>query len=75
MCSAGHLIVLYNCVKFHENISDDFRIKERTQMMEALMDRWTDEQTDGLTDRHSKFGWYNIIPSPLCVAGHKNVCV
>ena len=32
------LIVLYICVKFHENFSDSIRVMERTRMMEALMD-------------------------------------
>ena len=36
-------------------------------MMEAL----TDGQTDGQTDTKN-FGGYNIIPSPLFVAGHKS---
>ena len=47
MCSAFHLIVIYICVKFRENISDSIRVMERTQMMEALM--------DGQTDGHLKF--------------------
>ena len=60
MCSARHFIVLYFCVKFHENISDGIRVMEQTQMMEAL------------TDRHSKFRRvYYIIPLPLFVVGHK----
>ena len=29
-----------------------------------------DGSADGWTDRQN-FGWYNIIPSPLLVAGHK----
>ena len=52
MCSAGRLIVLYNCVKFCENISDGIRVMEQTRMMEAPMDT-------------RNFGRYNIIPSPL----------
>ena len=43
ICSASHLIVLYICVKFHENISEGIQVMEQTQMMEAL------------TDIHSKF--------------------
>ena len=50
--------MLYICVKYHENISDSIRVMKLTQMMEAL----TDTQN---------FGGYNIIPSPLFVAGHK----
>ena len=30
-----------------------------------------DLSTDGRTDTQN-FGWYNIIPLPLFVAGHKN---
>ena len=43
MCSASHLIVLYICVMFRENILEGFRVMELTGMMEAL------------TDGHSKF--------------------
>ena len=42
MCSAVHLIVLYICVRFGENISDSIRVIEPTQLMEVLMDGWTD---------------------------------
>ena len=35
-------------------------------MMEALMDGWTDTQN---------FGRYNIIPSPLLVAGQNDIHV
>ena len=45
MCSAGCLIVLYNCVKFHENILDGIKVMEWTQMMEVLMDGQMDGQT------------------------------
>ena len=38
MCSAHHLIVLYICVKFGENISDGIRVMDRTRMMEVLKD-------------------------------------
>ena len=40
--SARRLMLRYICVKFHENISNDFWITERT--------RFCDGQTDGLTD-------------------------
>ena len=63
MCSASCLIVLYICVKFGENVSDGIRVVERTRMMEELTDRWTADTQN--------LGWYNIIPSPLLVAGHK----
>ena len=45
MCSARHLVVLYICVKFRENIFDGMRVTERTRMMEAL--------TTGRPDGHS----------------------
>ena len=45
MCCACHLIVLYTCVKFRKNISDGFRVTERTWMMAVL----TDGRTDILT--------------------------
>ena len=37
ICSACCLIVLYICVKFSENISNDIRVTEQTQMSKALM--------------------------------------
>ena len=46
--SAYCLIVLYICVKFCENISDDTRVMDGTQMMEALMDGRTLKITEGL---------------------------
>ena len=43
MCSAHRLMVIYRGVKFRENISNGFRVMERTRNYEAL------------TDGHSKF--------------------
>ena len=57
MCSAHCLIVVYIGVKFHENISNCFRVMKRTQNYEALMDGRTDTQN---------FGRYNIRPRHLC---------
>ena len=62
MRSARRLILFYIYVKLGENISDGIRVMERTQMMQTL--------TDGRTDIQN-FGRYNIIPSPLFVAGNK----
>ena len=39
--SACRLIMLYICVKFHENISDGIRVMKRTRMMDAQMDGHT----------------------------------
>ena len=33
MCSACHLMVLNNCVKFQENMSSGFKVMERTQKL------------------------------------------
>ena len=38
MCSAHCLIVFYNSVKFHENISNGIRVMEQTQNYEVLTD-------------------------------------
>ena len=38
MCSAHCLMVVYIGVKFRENISNGFRIMERTRNYEALTD-------------------------------------
>ena len=66
MCSACRFIVLYICVMFGENISDSIRVMEWTGMIEAL----TDGQTNRPTDTQN-FGRYNIVTTPLFVAGHK----
>ena len=42
MCSAAGFIVLYICVKFCENISDDISIMKHP-LMEALKDAHTDD--------------------------------
>ena len=38
MCSAHRLMVLYIGVKFRENITNGFRVMERTQNYEVLTD-------------------------------------
>ena len=60
MCSACHLIELYICVKFHENITDG--ISYGADKNDGSTDGWRDTQN---------FGEYNIIPLSLFVAGHK----
>ena len=47
LCFARHLKVLYIFVKFGENILEGIRVMERTRMMEALTDEWTDIQNFG----------------------------
>ena len=42
LCSARRLIVLYIYVNFGENILVSIRVMKQTQMMEALMGKWTD---------------------------------
>ena len=49
MCSAYCFIVLYICVKFHENILDGIRVMEWTQMMEAMTNGWTLQSLEGIT--------------------------
>ena len=61
MCSARCHIVLYICVKLRDNIINGIRVMERTRMIESA---------DGRTDTQN-IRRYNIIPSPLIVAGHK----
>ena len=51
ICSTHCLLVVNIGVKFRENISNCFRVMERTRKYEALIDGWTDGRTDG----HSKF--------------------
>ena len=49
MCSAHCLMMVYTGVKFRENISNGFRVMERTRNYEVL----TDGQTAGRTLRIS----------------------
>ena len=49
ICSAHRLIVLYICVKFGENISDGFRVMERTQMIKMLADGQALKISDDIT--------------------------
>ena len=62
MCSAHHLMVLFNGLKLRENISKGLRVMEWTQNYDALTDGWTDTQN---------FGWYNIIPCHFLWPGIK----
>ena len=57
MCSALCLMVVYIGMKFCENISNGFRVLQRTQNYEVLTDGWTGTQN---------FRRYNIIPRHLC---------
>ena len=49
MCSACCPMMLYICVKFHENISNAIRIREQTKMSKALMDRQMVRQRTSIT--------------------------
>ena len=57
MCSEDRLIVLYICLKFRENISNNIRVMERILMSKALTEGWTD---GGQTDTQNLLR-YNII--------------
>ena len=49
------------------------KIGQKVLKLEHRNEVLTDRQTDGqMTDGHSKFGGYNIIPSHFCVAGYNN---
>ena len=50
MCSAHRLMVIYIAVKFHENISKNFRVMEQTRNYEALTDGQTDRQILKVSD-------------------------
>ena len=43
MCSARRLMVFNVCVKFHENVSSDFKVMERTRKL--LIDTHTHTHT------------------------------
>ena len=47
--SARRLRVLYNTVKFRENISDGIKVMERIRMIEALTDGRTLKNSEGIT--------------------------
>ena len=42
--SVHHLMMLYISIKFHENISNDFQVVERTQFSDRQTDRRADNQ-------------------------------
>ena len=46
ICSARHLAVLDICMMFHENITNDIRVMERTRNYRTLTDGRMDRRTD-----------------------------
>ena len=58
MCSARRLMVFNVCVKFHENVSSDFKVMERTRKL--LIDTHTHTHTHTQRERERKDE--NIIP-------------
>ena len=50
MCSACHLMVFNICVKFHENMSSSFKVKERTRKLLTDTDTHTNTHTHRYTD-------------------------
>ena len=42
LCFAGRLMMLYICMKFRENILNDFQVIKRTRLRDGLTDRRTD---------------------------------
>ena len=67
--SARHLMLLYICIKFHENISNGFWVTERTW----FCDRQTDGQTDRQMDRRKDDqGKNNMSPNPLTGGRHNH---
>ena len=37
LCSAHHIVVIYICVKFQENISNSFQVTEQTYILEITI--------------------------------------
>ena len=62
MCSTCPLMVLNICVKFHENMSSGFKVKERTQKL--LTNTQTQTHTHTHTHTHRKDKNY----LPHCIA-------
>ena len=46
MCSARRLMLLYICVKFHENISNGFGVTEQTRFCDRQTDRRPGQKQD-----------------------------
>ena len=46
LCSACCLMLLYICVKFHENISNVFGVTERTRFCDRQTDRRPEQKQD-----------------------------
>ena len=50
---AHHLMMVYICTKFHENILNGIRVVERTQKVNRRTDGCPDRQTEGRRARHN----------------------
>ena len=37
LCSAHHIMVIYICIKFQENISNCFQVKKRTHILQKSL--------------------------------------
>ena len=67
---ARRLNVLYECMKFHQNILNGYQVIERTRFCDGRTDRQTDGRadgrTDGRTDRQTdrREGKNNMSPDP-----------
>ena len=46
LCSACRLMLLYTCVKFHENISNRFGVTEQTRFCDGQTDRCPGQKQD-----------------------------
>ena len=68
MCSARRLMVFNVCVKFHENMSNSFKVMERTRKL------LTDTHTQTHTHREKRRKHYTPIAYFVCRGYNEKVC-
>ena len=55
MCSARHVIVFNICVKFHENMSSGFKVKERIRKLLTDTHTYTKKDENYIPPWHTSY--------------------
>ena len=63
LCSACHLMMLYICIKFHENILNGFQVMERTQIYHCRISK----------GNNSKTVWTRVTVLVFCTSSNNEV--
>ena len=71
MCSAHCLMVFHICVKFHENMSSNFKVKERTRKIVTTQRAITPKV--GKTELWSLCSAHRLMVFNVCVKFHENM--